>query len=306
MKRRRTIFMVLIYFLILSLAACSLPAPAIPESTDDPAAFTQAAETIIAHLTQLVDGFTPTPPSGETPEGPLPGTPPAETTAPAETLPSPTSTETATTEPSPTLVPTPTPTLAPADPRVSLGNPQFHDTFESGTNWALYEDDHVAFEVKEGELILTAFETDQWDGWMLTWPTGKDFYLEMTATQENCAGLDRYGLVARQIQTDLGYIGYLFGVSCDGRYSLRSWDGKTFTTLINWTANENLNTGSHQTNRIGWMAQGDRLSFYANGHHMVEYRDATHQEGRFGVFIGAANTPDFTVAIGEVAYWELP
>jgi len=64
--------------------------------------------------------------------------------------------------------------------------------------------------------------------------------------------------------------GYLFGISCDGQYSLRKWDGKAgdkgvMTVLVNWTASPSIQAGSNKTNTIGFMAVGDRLILYANG-----------------------------------------
>ncbi len=141
---------------------------------------------------------------------------------------------------------------------------------------------------------------------MLSWPVVSDSYLEMTATTKSCSGLDRYGLVARSVRNDEGYAGYLYGVSCDGKYSLRIWDGESFTKLIDWTESEHINAGSNETNRIGVIMEGENISLYANGNLIRELRDDTFDEGKFGVFVGSANTEDFTVLVNEVAYWELP
>jgi hypothetical protein len=37
-----------------------------------------------------------------------------------------------------------------------------------------------------------------------------------------------------------------------------------------------------------------------------EYQDDTHLEGRFGVFIGSAITPNVTTEVDEIAYWNIP
>jgi hypothetical protein len=153
---------------------------------------------------------------------------------------------------------------------------------------------------------MTAFNPDYWDGWMLSWPEPVDLYLEAVASTQDCTGPDRYGLVIRSVKADDNYIGYLFGVTCDGRYSLRSWDGEEFTTILDWTASTHLNPGSDQTNRIGIKAEGENLALYANGQLLAEVEDSTHTEGKFGLFIGAAKTEDFTIEIDKIAYWSLP
>ena len=288
------------------LSACSLPAPGAPPTQDVAPEYTAAAQTIVAQLTQAAGT---TAPSAESPTE-APATMTTETTAeipapqPATQTPTPTETQQATATPVPTE--TPTPTNLPSDPRTALGEPDFLDTFQNGDNWALYEDDHVRFRVNDGTLRMVAFNPDFWDGFVLSWPVISDFYLEMTATTKTCSGRDNYGLVARAGNSGNGYATYLFGISCDGRYSLRIWDGENFTKLIDWTESEHIEAGSKQTNRIGFMADGNTISLYANGNLLKEMRDDTFDEGKFGVFVGSANTSDFTVLDDEIAYWELP
>jgi hypothetical protein len=206
----------------------------------------------------------------------------------------------------PTLAGTATPTLPAGDPRAGLGAPAFQDGFSSGSNWPLYEDEHARFEIGEDELIMTAFNPDYWNSWMLTSPTISNFYLEMEAEIGSCSGLDAYGLMARSKLTDDGAVGYLFGVSCDGRYSLRIWDGSEFTKLINWTVHADLAYGSDQTQRIGLWAEGETLKLYINGHLIAQVPDSTYASGRFGVFVSSAMTAGVEVRVNNVSYWDLP
>lgn len=294
---------ILLTFLAIFVTGCTLPAPASPTPVDRQAVFTSAAETIIAQLTQSAPTSTEGEPGLQTP-------PLTETTTPSEPSPEPSSTPTVTaTETQPaTDTPTPvlTPTPLPSDPRALFGAPDFSDTFASSDNWPLFEDEHVSFEVARNRLIMTAFNPDGWDSWMLSWPSLEDFYIEMTATQERCSGLDRFGMMLRATPSTRGYVGYLLGISCDGRYSLRRWNGDRFVTLIDWSPSDRLNSGADQTNRFGMLAEGNRLGIYANGYLLEEISDDTHAEGRIGVFVGSVNTEDFTVRVEEVAFWELP
>lgn len=292
----------------LLLGACSLPAPNQPATQDVAPEFTAAAQTIIAQLTQAAATQAPPPEEPSATPGDVSTEPVLQTgTAPAAETPTATGTE----EPTATATPeeaaeTATATDLPSDPRAALGDPDFLDNFQNGDNWSLYEDEHVLFRVADEALRMVAFNAESWDGFMLSWPQINDFYLEMTATTNNCSGLDRYGLVSRSVRTDEGYAGYLFGISCDGQYSLRIWDGEAFTRLIDWTASEHIQAGSDQSNRIGMMMEGENISLYANGNLLAESTDETFEEGRIGVFIGSVNSEDFTVLVEEVAYWELP
>ncbi|HEX9616811.1 MAG TPA: hypothetical protein VGA03_05300 [Anaerolineales bacterium] len=310
--RRKAIYL---FISAALLASCTLPAPASPTPVDQEAVFTSAAETILARLTQSGPTSTTREPAVQTPlvtdPAEITSTPPAGASTPTpepspEPGPSATSTVTETQAASDSPTPTLTSTALPSDPRARFGNPDFSDTFTSGENWALFEDEHVSFEVASNRLLMTAFNPDSWDSWMLSWPSLEDFYIEMTATQERCSGLDRFGMMLRATRTGKGYVGYLMGAACDGRYSLRRWNGDKFVTLIDWTASDRLNAGSDQTNRIGLLAEGNRLGLYANGNLLEEISDDTHTEGRIGVFVGSVNTEDFTVQVDEVAFWELP
>ena len=291
-------------FIGISLAACNLPASTEAPPIDQSVANTAAAETIIAQLTEVVETLTPAATEGTLPE-------PTQTpvisditeTALPTTAPTAVLTEPAATATSP---PPPTPTLDANDPKAGLGEPAFYDTFTNGNNWPLYTDKHVSFEVKDSNLVMTAFNPDHYNGWILTWPVISDFYLEMTTKTQQCSGKDQYGTMIRAVKTDQGYIGYLYGISCDGHYSLRRWNGQKYVQLVDWTPSEHINSGSNQTNRIGLMANGNQFSMYANSKLIGEFQDDTHREGRFGVFIGSVNTPDVKVLVDEIAYWDLP
>jgi hypothetical protein len=199
-----------------------------------------------------------------------------------------------------------TPTVTPAstdDPRTRLGDPTWEDSFDVEDNWPVYEDGHARFAIGDGRLTMTSLSAESWDGWMLTWPEIGDFYLEGAFAPGSCDGLDRYGLMFRAGPSALGYVGYLFSASCDGRYSLRAWDGSAFTDRVGWTASERVEAG---TVRLGIWAEGETLRLYADGTLLTETSDDAFSEGMFGVFIAAAETPGFEVRVDDVAYWALP
>jgi hypothetical protein len=236
--------------------------------------------------------------------------PPTETLIPTPTQ-APTETPAAEESPTPTpeegTTPSPTPqgTQAAQDPNLPTGNPAWRDTFDSGGNWPLYEDEHVQFEVESGKAVMTAINPDFYEGWMLTWPEPTNFYLEGTFETGTCAGRDRYGLMTRSSAPSESYVGYLFGVTCDGQYSLRTWDGEEFTQLISWTSSNFINQGTGKTNRLGFWAKGSRIILYVNGKKLTEIQDDTYDDGKFGLFIGSVETDNFKVEVDEIAYWIL-
>jgi hypothetical protein len=192
----------------------------------------------------------------------------------------------------------------PDNPKINLGAPTFQDKFNNSANWPIYDDEHVKMTIQDGALEMTALKAGKWESWMVTWHSAKDFYLEADVKTGECQGRDRYGVMARAAAN--ASQGYFFGFTCDGKYSLRIWDGKHFTSLIDWTSNPNIHAGNNQENRLGLKMNGSQISMYANGTLLKEMQNDEFEQGTFGVFIGAAETDDFTIQFLEIAYWELP
>jgi hypothetical protein len=296
--------------LMLFLGACKLPASHYPTLQPQSIAFTAAAETIAAQLTAIAN---PTDKAvGEV--NPVVGVPTLSALTPSETLPA-TSTPlpTNTALPNNILPPPPSaqstllPTQTGIGPVASLGDPTWTDGFIDGVNWPLYNDMHVQMEVDSGKLRMTALipnRENPWDGWMVSQPYLTDFYLVVTATPGECSGLDRYGLLARAAKD--ASRSYLFGFSCDGQYSLRIWSGTYFRTLVEWTTSQSIHPGAEQTNQLGFKAEGDKISLFANGNLLTGLENEVFSEGAFGLFVGSVNTTGFSVHFDDVAYWELP
>ncbi len=303
---RSLLYCITLIILVSLAAACNAPlrpstkpVPSNPEQTT-------TAQTIAAQLTSIAQKNTPQAASSGTSTQPEPGTGNVATATLSPTLsstpiitatPSPTHTIT------PTLLPSATPSPLTGDPRQELGKPDWQDRFATKKNWTLYNDEHVSREIKRNSLHMTALLADKWDSWMISVPVLRDYYLEAIALPGECSGLDRYGLFSRAPDPNQGY---LFGFSCDGKYSLRKWDGEQFTTLVDWTPSSAILPGPDQTNRLGFKAQGDQISLFANGILLTEIVDDSYDHGAFGLFVGAVTTPGFTVSFSEVAYWELP
>ncbi len=212
--------------------------------------------------------------------------PNTETPAPTETEP-----------PTPTI--TQTSTLSPDDPRFRLGTPSWKETFDK-PNQNFYQDDneHIRFVYENGDLVLTSKNPD-WTSWSLSYLKPRNYYLEATFKVGECSGADRYGLVFRAPDYEDGYF---YGVTCDGRFALKVFSQKG--ELIPWTNHPAINAGGNQVNRVGVLVQNNRIALYFNGKLLQETTDDTFMdEGLFGAYIASSRTPNFTVRVEEIAFW---
>jgi hypothetical protein len=293
-----TIRWILPFVLLLSaLSACNLPQqnPATPSSEEVATAVNQiltsipSSTVVVLPTTPPVDA-SPTPPPTATVEPTIEDTEEPTTTPTAEPV-------------EPTATVSPSATTAPQDPRSSLGEPSGSDTFDGETSFLEYSDEHVQFDVSSGFLNATALKADGWHGWTMSGGVLKDAYLETTVGTSTCSNLDRYGILFRSPDPTQGYF---FGLSCDGRYSLRLWDGDSFTPLVDWKTSTAILSGVDHTNRLGVMMEGDTLSLYINGTRVDQIADSTYDEGRYGLFVAASATPEFTARFDRVDHWTLP
>ncbi len=237
-------------------------------------------------------------------------TPEAQSPAATETsVPENTAAPTATTQPQ-----GPTPTLDPGDPRARLGAPKSTDPMDNASAWVwpTGSDQFTSATFTNGMQAITS--TDEKDGWRIANPVGREFtntYIEATFKTNTCSGSDHYGIILRVPVVREPDQGYLFGVTCDGRYSLRRWNAEILPKgemkrLVEWTASPVINAGSNQTNRLGIFAVGKRLILYVNGKLLSEVQDSTFSAGYFGVFAGYDVTENLVIQLDEMSYWENP
>lgn len=215
-------------------------------------------------------------------------------------------TPTDTKTPSDTLEPSLTPPNA--DPISTLGDPTGTDPMDNPDKWTwpVGSDDFTSNGFEDGHMWLKGESTKP--GWVVSAIHIDDAYIQETVKTEGCSGSDNYGIIFRVPVLRTADRGYLFGITCDGKYSIWSWDGRvgphgTRTVLIDWKASKYIHTGSNQTNRIGVMAQDTKLTLYANGAKMDQITTSTYSEGYLGVFINPDVTTHFTVDVTEMKYW---
>ena len=133
---------------------------------------------------------------------------------------------------------------------------------------------------------MIAKGTAQYSCWEVSWPIIDNFYLEtVVQTPDVCDANDRFGLLFRAPDN---FRGYLFGLTCDGRYYLNVYDGDKTTELVRPASSPAIMTGNGQTNRIGVMAFGSKYILYANGYYLDQVYDYTFPaSGKLGYFVRA-------------------
>ena len=197
------------------------------------------------------------------------------------------------------------------DPGIYLGDPDWMDDMEPGEYyWPLGTDDYMSAAYDNGTLKLQALS--ETNGWRIaSTPVLGDAYIEAVVTMGACSNTDGYGIifhVPEKVDYDRGY---LFGITCNGKYGLRSWDGLagangTSAWLKYYTLSDLINQGKDATNTLGVMTVGDRIGLFINGVLVEEIVDKTYDQGFFGLFINRDNTENLTINIDRVSYWTDP
>ena len=248
---------------------------------------TEVYNAVVAGLTQEAASYTATPAPTDTPL-------PSPTIEAIITLAIPTSTE----------VVIPAVNYVSKDYIEDLGVADLKDGFGSGGNWYTYDTGDSSAKVKDGVMRMTMDEPHLTADWTMSWITGQNFYAEITAqTQDKCAGKDRYGLMFRATDPNSGY---LFMVSCDGRFRLTTWNGATAKLLAGWSKSSHINEGPDEINTLGVLANGNQIMLFANGEHLrTVYDDTFLGNGRFGLIIGSEETDNLVIEYDTFKLWNL-
>ena len=208
------------------------------------------------------------------------------------------------------LEPEPEPTVESDDPGIYLGDADWIDEMETAEYWPTGSDEFTSAAYENGTLKLTALS--ETNGWRIaTTPVIGNAYIEADVKMGACRDTDGYGFIFR-VPENMGYNqGYLFGITCDGRYSLRMWDGLTgesgaMVWLKYYAISEWINQGANQSNRIGVMALDNRLLLFVNGEKIDEISDDAYAEGFFGLYVNRDKTENLAIIVDKVSYWTDP
>ena len=241
---------------------------------------------------------------------------PATRTSPPSATPSSTAAPTQTFTPSP--VPSGTagatatitvPPLAADDPRNGLGLnlavPDYGDGFAQRFTWGEMADAGAVNTWEDGRLKTSDLLADGYIWWSGSTPDAGagDFFAEITAQMQACAGKDSAGFAGRISGAGLDS-GYTLEMACDGTYRVRKFSEGAVTVLRDWTASDAIVKGPDAANRLGLLARGDQVTPFANGVALgPAVQDASFAYGTFGVFAMARETPGVAVVYDDFALW---
>jgi hypothetical protein len=205
----------------------------------------------------------------------------------------------------PPLPSQPTPNITPApgafNPYTTYGNPTFEDPM-TGINiedWVnpstglLPNTNYIKIAETNSKFYLTGKESE-FSTWYFTW---------------RCSGKDAYGLIARGPEHLAGVaFGYVVSFTCDGSlwvFRVDSISPYSAVDLVSFTPSQYILSGSNQENVMGVKFIGSTLTVYANGHQISQVIDKTYSSGRYGLFVNAGLTSNYTYQVVQMAYWDL-
>ncbi len=301
----RKIVCIVSLLLVLALTGCLGKAK--PASTQavqsNSAAYTQAAQTIVAELTQnatpatsLSMLATATAISGQAlaTEPPLPAT---STPEPTETLPA-TSTPMPTDTPFPTEPPTPYYTDTPVPTPEPVFTLAYQDDFTSSQAWPVGKDSQESFHYSAGGYVIKSDVLNE-----IVWSTHGDVYndvrLEVTAARTDGPMDGYYGLVCRFTN---GGNYYVLAVGSDGWYGIGMKKSSQIKFLVEGKDTKNILTGNGK-NKLRAECIGDQLTLTVNDVQLAQIKDNTFSSGNVGMAVGTHKLAGYNVMFDNFALY---
>ena len=164
--------------------------------------------------------------------------------------------------------------------------------------WFFFDSSSGEGKVENETFVMISKQTENYE-WTYHGKKLANFYATASTVLPDgqCKAADHWGLIFRY-KDNFNF--YMFGVSCDGKYTLmkRTIDG--FETILPLTDSQAIKKLG-QPNVIGVRAVGDQLSFYANDQFLITVSDGTFSAGLSGMYIRSLLTPNLTVVFDDIA-----
>jgi len=205
----------------------------------------------------------------------------------------------------PTATRTPVPREEPTatlEMRPNIGEVLFEDDFSSAGSWQLGQSRQGTIALGQDELTIAIIEPRAYLFSVRSEPSFGDFYAEITASPNLCAGLDEYGLLFR-----LSSIGsfYRYSLSCDGQVRLDRVVGGTAGSPQPWLVSASVPRGAPSSSRLGVWVVGRELRFFINDEFQFSVSDSYHVSGALGVFARSAGENAVTVSFSDLKVYKI-
>jgi hypothetical protein len=189
------------------------------------------------------------------------------------------------------------------DPVVILGPSTWLDSFDSDGILAPGENLCARVEINDGILSMSARGDSPEYCLEIARLVNQDFYLEVVVEANAPCSDGLYGLQFRATEEGKGF---LYGINCNGQYELTYRTPDLGSTLIPQTISNAIDSGPAHLNRIGVLAQGDRIDLYANGVFLAEVTVASRLSGnQLALFIKPTQGDPLAVNFDNLQYWDL-
>jgi hypothetical protein len=271
--RKHYIAFLILLVIALGVSACNLPRSTTNQPTTTEAVYTQAAQTIIARLTQVAPAPSPTPiqeiilPTvAVSPLASPTVSPPTGTPAPSDTPP-----VSAATQPEAA-------NATPTEPSTVL----FEDDFSNKVGWYTAKEDDFEFQFSDGGYRISV-NTEESFVWSIRSAGSDDVVLEVDAAHTGGPENGYYGLVCRQEDSE-NY--YALVVASDGSYGIARDLESEIEFLEQGTAPSGVIQGGENVNRLRVACIGNTLTLYANGQKLAEVQDDSFDSGDVGLLAG--------------------
>jgi tetratricopeptide (TPR) repeat protein len=197
------------------------------------------------------------------------------------------------TEPSPTATPTPTPTLP------LSGEMILQEDFKNNAGgWDLAPSQQSRREIKDGKLQI-AIPVKGWMAWSNPGGSFSDFKLEVDVTLVEDPADGSCGVLFRYQNPDNFY---MLDISGDGYYSVNKLLSGVWQELITPTQSAAIEKRG-QTNRLGIVAIGQEIEFYANDKLLGEVRDGSFAGGDVALYASTYEKAGLQVAFDNLTVY---
>jgi len=301
----RKIVCIVSIFLVFSMAGClggsKSATPTATKSND--AAYTQAAQTIVAELTQnatpanslsMLASATAVSVQAQAKQETLP---PTSTSLPTETLP-PTSTPRPTNTPFPTDVPTEVVTEVPTATPEPVFQQVYQDDFTSMHAWKAGKDTSESFHFSNGGYVISSDVPNE-----IVWSVRTDSYndvrIDVTASKVTGPLDGYYGVVCR-FSNGGNY--YVLAIGSDGWYGIGLKKSSLLHFLTEGVDTKNI-LGGNAKNKIRAYCVGDRLALYVNDVFIAQVKDSTFAGGATGMAVGTHQIAGYSALFDDYALY---